>query len=29
MLIILTFDHDAAQSYGGNTEEVLAGMERV
>ena len=29
VLIILTFDHDAAQSYGGSTEEVLAGMERV
>jgi hypothetical protein len=28
-LIILTFDHDAAESYGGSTEEVVARMERV
>jgi hypothetical protein len=27
-LIVLTFDHDAAKSYGGSTEEVLAKMER-
>lgn len=27
-LIVLTFDHDAAKSYGGSTEEVLASMER-
>jgi hypothetical protein len=27
-LIVLTFDHDAAKSYGGSTEEVLARMER-
>jgi hypothetical protein len=28
MLIMLTFDQDAAQSYGGSTEEVLARMEQ-
>jgi hypothetical protein len=27
-LIVLAFDHDAAKSYGGSTEEVLARMEK-
>jgi hypothetical protein len=27
-VIVLTFDHDAAKSYGGSTEEVLARMEK-
>src|SRR5206468_10319999 len=27
-LIVLTYDQDAAQSYGGSTEEVIAQMEK-